>query len=144
MSNAGHLLDVNVLVALTDKEHIHHTPVTAWFDRQGSVAWGMCAFTETGFLRVVTRPAIGALSVREATEVLKRLATHHGYRLWSLTEPWSTVAAPFKARVFGHQQITDAYLLGLAVKEGGILVTLDKALSHLAGSEFSRNLLVLE
>jgi uncharacterized protein len=143
LSKAGFLLDVNVLVALTGKQHIHHSLATDWFDGPGNKAWGVCAFTETGFLRVVTRPTIGALSVREAAEILKRLAARPGYRLWSLTEPWSIVAAPFKSRVFGHQQITDAYLLGLAVKEGGILVTLDKALGHLAGPEFSRNLLLL-
>jgi predicted nucleic acid-binding protein len=40
--------------------------------------------------------------------------------------------------------VTDAYLLGLAIKESGILVTFDRGLRYLAGSEFSRNLLVLE
>jgi hypothetical protein len=31
-------------------------------------------------------------------------------------------------RVLGHRQITDAYLLGMARREGGILATLDRAI----------------
>jgi len=44
---------------------------------------------------------------------------------------------------FGHQQITDAYLLGLAIKQGGVLVTFDKAIQFLAGAEYGKNVLVL-
>ena len=144
MNRAHFLLDVNVLIALTDKKHVHHELTTDRFNEQLSQDWGICAFTETGFVRVVTRSTIGALSVREATEILKRLAAHPGYKFWAMTETWSTITAPIKNRIFGHQQITDAYLVGLAIKENGILVTLDKALSHLAGREFSRNVLTLE
>ncbi len=144
MSRANFLLDVNVLVALTDKKHIHHELVTGWFDTQGCQGWGVSAFTEAGFLRVVTRPAIGALSIDEATEILTRLAVHPGYRFWPMTDSWTTFAALFEGRVFGHQQITDAFLLRLAVKENGVLVTLDKALGHLAGTQFRRNVLILE
>jgi len=53
------------------------------------------------------------------------------------------MAAPFSERIFGHKQITDAYLLGLAVKDDGILVTLDKRLGFLAGTRYSQNLLIL-
>jgi uncharacterized protein len=57
---------------------------------------------------------------------------------------WTSLVAPFGGRLYGHQQITDAYLLGLAIKESGVLVTLDKGLRHLAGPRHSKNLLVLE
>jgi predicted nucleic acid-binding protein len=40
--------------------------------------------------------------------------------------------------------VTDAYLLGLAIREDGVLVTFDRGLRYMAGAEFSRNLLVLE
>ncbi len=55
-----------------------------------------------------------------------------------------TLTAPFAARIFGHQQVTDAYLLGLAIKENGVLVTFDKGIQYMAGAEFSRNVLLLE
>jgi hypothetical protein len=67
-----------------------------------------------------------------------------GYCYWPIAESWATLTAPFADRIFGHQQVTDAYLLGLAIKEDGLLVTFDRGLKYMAGSDFSRNLLVLE
>jgi predicted nucleic acid-binding protein len=57
-----YLLDVNVLVALLDEDHIHHQPVTEWFDTPG-LQWAVCPFTEAGFLRYMTRPKTGDMSV---------------------------------------------------------------------------------
>jgi uncharacterized protein len=54
------------------------------------------------------------------------------------------LTAPFAARIRGHQQVTGAFLLGLAIREDGILVTFDRGLKYLAGQEFRRNLLVLQ
>jgi predicted nucleic acid-binding protein len=57
---------------------------------------------------------------------------------------WTSLVAPFAGRLYGHQQITDAYLLGLAIKENGVLVTLDRAFRQMAGPKYSKNVLVLE
>jgi len=51
---------------------------------------------------------------------------------------------PFADRLYGHQQISDAYLLGLAIQEDGVLVTLDKAIKHMAGPKYGKHVLVLE
>ncbi len=80
----------------------------------------------------------------KAIEVLKDLAAQPGYRYWPIFDPWVAVTARFAARITGHQQVTDAYLLGLAIKEDGVLVTFDRGLKYLAGPEFSRHLQVLE
>jgi hypothetical protein len=40
--------------------------------------------------------------------------------------------------------VTDAFLLGLAIREDGELVRFDRGLKYMAGSEFRRNLSVLE
>jgi len=69
---------------------------------------------------------------------------HPGYWYWEIDDSWVTLTARFAARIVGHQQVTDAYLLGLAIKEDGVLVTFDRGLKYMAGAEFSRNLLVLE
>ena len=61
-----------------------------------------------------------------------------------MKEGWVSLAKPFQERLFGHQQITDAYLLGLAVRESGVLVTLDKAIRYMAGPKYAKHLLVLE
>lgn len=144
MPREKYLADVNVLIALTNKGHVHHAMVKEWFDTLGHRDWGVCAFTEAGFLRLMTNPKVGSLSVEEATWVLARLSQRAGYRFWPISKGWSSLAAPFIERVFGHQQITDAYLLGLAVKEDGVLVTMDKAIQYMAGSKYSKNVLVLE
>jgi uncharacterized protein len=144
LSKPKFLLDVNVLVALADEDHTHHNPAMKWFRSSGRHDWGICALTEAGFLRVSMRPKSGSRSIEEVAEMLTRLAAYPGYRYWPISVSWITLATPFLGRLFGHQQITDAYLLGLAVKENGVLVTFDKALSYMAGAEHRRNVLILE
>lgn len=143
MSRQRYLLDVNLLIALAEPTHIHHRLVMKWFNTPG-LDWGICAFSEAGFLRVSANPKAGSYTVEDATAVLKGLVNHPGYRYWPITAGWSDLTEPFRDRVFGHQQVTDAYLLGLAVKEHGVLVTLDKAMKFLAGERYSKHLLVLE
>ena len=132
-----------MLIALTDNKHILYARAIQWFDASGHRDWGVCALTVAGFLRLLANPKIGSLSVEEASEVLAALIDHPGYRFWPIDDDWATLTAPFRERVFGHQQIADSYLLGLAVKENGILVTMDKAIQYLAGPKYSKNLLVL-
>jgi hypothetical protein len=57
---------------------------------------------------------------------------------------WRSLTAPFADRIFGHQQVTDACLIGLAVQDDGVLVTMDRGIRFLAGRQYSGNLLVLE
>jgi len=142
LSKLQYLLDVNVLIALSQRDHEHHRVATAWFDSPG-LDWGLCAFSEEGFLRVSANPKVGGLTVEESVEILTSFASHPGYRFWPIIGGWTAMAAPFSERIFGHKQITDAYLLGLAVKDDGILVTLDKRLGFLAGTRYSQNLLIL-
>jgi uncharacterized protein len=143
VSEPNYLLDVNVLIALTDEGHVDHSIMMKWFATPG-LNWGLCAFSEAGFLRIAANPSAGKLTVEEATYILATLVKLPGYRFWPITAGWASLAAPFAERVLGHQQITDAYLLGLAIKENGVLVTLDKAIRYMAGPRYSKNLLVLE
>jgi uncharacterized protein len=137
-----YLLDVNVLVALLDEEHIHHQVVTAWFDTPG-LQWAICPFTEAGLLRHMTRPKIGDMSMEEATAMLAQLAQESGYHYQPISADWQTLCGRFFKRLFGHKQITDAYLLGLAVLEGLVLVTFDRAMLHLAGED-NKHVLILQ
>ena len=57
---------------------------------------------------------------------------------------WFELTASFAARITGHQQVTDAYLLGLAIKEDGVLVTFDRGIRYMAGPTSARHVLVLE
>lgn len=144
--NKSYLLDVNVLAALTGEEHEHHADAIHWFDGLNADEWGICPLTEAGYMRLATNPAVhlGPENFAGATEALAVLAEHPGYRYWPITNTWAELTAPFADRIFGHQQVTDAYLLGLAIKNEGVLVTFDHGMRYMAGPKFSRNLLVLE
>lgn len=139
-----YLLDVNVLVALIARSHVHHRLVKDWFYASPSLPWDLCALTEAGFLRNATAARSGQISMNEATMILKQLARHPGYRYLPITADWPTLSSPFSTRLYGTKQVTDAYLLGLAVRDGLLLVTMDKAILHLAGKEHSQHVLLLE
>lgn len=144
MANS-YLLDLNVLIALTDDEHEHYHQAQIWFQSIRNEKWGTCPLTEVGYIRLVANPATGfpSGSIKRAIEVLSAVTNHPDHRFWPLTEGWTALTAPFAARITGHQQMTDAYLLGMAIKEDGVLVTFDRGLKYLAGPQFSRNLLIL-
>lgn len=146
MTQATHLADVNVLIALHDGAHPHHRTARRWFDAQsaGGGSWATCLLTEAGFVRVLTNPRSGGHRLEEAKIALALLTEREGYRFWPIVDGWSTLSAPFAERLFGHQQVTDACLLGLAVREEGILVTMDKAIAYLAGENYRKNVLLLD
>lgn len=141
LSKAKYLLDVNVFVALLAENHIHHQLVTIWFNTPG-LQWAICSFTEAGFLRNATAPRSGQITMSEATAVLTTMAQHPGYHYLPINADWHTLCSPFFRRLYGTKQVTDAYLLGLAVREGLVLVTLDKAITHLAG-KYQKHVLLL-
>jgi len=140
------LLDLNVLIALTEPGHSQHRKAQEWLNSSGKVSWGVCPLTEAGFVRVTTNPAFrpGPRTMEQAIAILQALKGYPGYWYWEIDESWVTLTAPFAARIFGHQQVTDAYLLGLAIKEKGTLVTFDKSILYMAGAEFSQNVLLIE
>lgn len=140
------LLDLNVLIALADQRHNHHQKARNWFTASGKDDWGVCPFTEAGFLRVTTNATFrpGPHTFERALAILQSLKTLPGYRYWEIKQSWVTLTAPFAARISGHQQVTDAYLLSLAIKEDGVLVTFDKGIRYMAGAEFAGNVLVLQ
>lgn len=124
---------------------MHYRQALEWFDSSGKKDWGVCPLTEAGFARVTTSPAFRPIprKMGQAMAILQMMKAYPGYSFWEIDESWVTLTARFAPRISGHQQVTDAYLLGLAIKKGGVLVTFDNAVQKLAGSEFSRNVLVL-
>jgi len=135
------LLDVNVLVAILNEDHQHHRSASQWFNVPG-IQWALCPFTEAGVLRTMARPIVGNVSLSEATLMLEGLTQKPGYCYQPISSDWQTLTKPFFERLFGHKQITDAYLLGLAIREGMVLATFDRAILHMAGIQ-SNHVLVL-
>ena len=140
------LPDLNVLIALTDSGHDHHHKARNWFSSSGKENWGLCPLTEAGFIRVTANPAMhaGARRLEQSIAILQALKGLPGHLYWEIKVSWVELTARFAPRISGHQQVTDAYLLGMAIKEGGVLVTFDRGLKYLAGAEFAGNLLILQ
>jgi uncharacterized protein len=133
-----------VLVGLLDESHVHHALASKWLNAEG-LDWGVCAVTEMGFLRLMTNPKLPyARSIEAAKIALVELGRHPGYRYWSTTDSWASLTEPFRERIFGHQQITDALLLGMAIREDSVLVTMDKAIRTMAGPQLARHVLLLQ
>lgn len=131
------LLDVNMLLALLDADHVDHWRAHAFLDEEISQGWASCPITQNGFVRVITQPRYPSpVSSSLAIERLRRACATDHHSFWpcdlSLLDP-SVVDA---SRLHGHRQITDAYLLALAVGHSGRFVTFDRSvpLDAVAGS----------
>ena len=140
-----HLLDLNVLIALMESEHRHYGMAQEWFNAAGRADWAMCPLTEAGFVRVTTNPKYwpAPRTMGQARAVLQMLKEYPGYSYWRMDESWETLTKPFATRITGHQQVTDAYLLGMAIRRNAVFATFDGAVEMLAGQEFRANVQVL-
>ena len=89
--------------------------------------------TQAGFVRIVSNPAFSRrlISPRDALEVLSGSLQHPAHHFWAEDIGVTEALAHFGRRLVGHQQVTDAYLLGLAMQKNGRLATLDAGLSSL-------------
>jgi uncharacterized protein len=127
------LLDVNVLIALLWPPHEAHARAQRWFAQNARQGWATCAMTQAGFVRIVSNPVFSrrAVSSRDALEVLSGSLQHPAHHFWTEDIGVAEALAHFGRRLLGHQQITDAYLLGLAIHKKGRLATLDTSLSSL-------------
>ena len=126
------LLDVNVLLALTDPMHVHHDPAHRWYAAKGRAAWATCPITENGFVRVASHPTYPNRpgDVPAVVAILREFCSDPGHSFWpddiSICDALRTDAA------ITHSQITDVYLLSLAIHTGGRLATFDRRISTAA------------
>lgn len=121
------LLDVDVLVALFDPAHLHHEAAHAWLEANGGSGWATCPITENGFVRVVSHPGYPGRRVAVA-DALDRLGTftdseHHHF--WPDSTSLRRRSRLDTGHLDGHDRVRPAYLLLLAVQNGGRLVTFD-------------------
>ena len=131
------LLDANVLIALMWPAHEDHDRAQAWFRKNANRGWATCAHTQSAFVRIVSNPAFSpdAVTPQAASNLLSnnlRDARHH---FWSMDIPFQKAAEPLLKRLIGHHQVTDAYLLGLAMHKNGRLVTMDRGIEQQFGSK---------
>ena len=125
------LLDVNVLIALIDPTHISHDTAHDWFSAEALDGWATCPLVENGVIRIVAHPRYpntpGSPGV--VASVLRGFKTQPGHVFWPDDISLLTTDHIDADQLLSHGQITDSYLLGLAVAHGGQLASLDHRLS---------------
>jgi uncharacterized protein len=125
-----YLLDVNVLIALMDPSHIRNKAALSWFSTVGKHAWATCPMTENAVLRIVGHPSypnwFGNPPI--VAELFTQFLSLPGHTFW----PDDISLMDHKKVDMGHLatagQVTDSYLLALAIAHGGQLATLDRRL----------------
>ena len=122
------LLDVNLLVALFDPHHIHHDAAHDWFVENREHGWATCPLTETAFVRIVSDPSYGVSAERAAgaLERLRAFSASGGHQFWR--DALSLQDEMFDLSRASSRQLTDVYLLGLAVNRKGRLATFDRSI----------------
>ena len=137
--------DVNVLIALFDSSHQHHAIAENLFMTGMRDGWASSPLTEHGFIRIVSHPSyINSMSVADATALLATAIKNTTHR--RLFEDISLLdATRFRtAQLVSHKQVTDLFLIGLAVRHDVCMVTFDRNIpSHAAIGFDHRHLMVV-
>ena len=122
------LLDVNVLLALLDSDHIEHERARAWIDQEIGSGWASCAITQNGFVRVISQARYPSpVSPAEAIDLLSQACAHPYHDFWPCDASLLDARSIDRTRVHGPRQVTDAYLLALATQHRGRFVTFDQS-----------------
>jgi len=124
------LLDVNLLIALFNEHHVHHEPAHDWFADYHGQPWASCPLTEIAFIRILSDPSQrgGLIPLPTLADHLARFCRDEQHEFWPDAVSIYDDTLFDLSVVRGHRQVTDAYLLGLAVRRGGRLVTFDQSI----------------
>ena len=123
------LLDVNILIALLDADHVDHERAHEWLAANIAGGWASCAITENGFVRVVSQPRYPSpVSPMQAVALLADAQRTGDHEFWPCDVSLLDPATIDTSRLHGPRQVTDAYLLALAVAHKGRLATFDRSL----------------
>lgn len=122
------LLDVNVLIALIDPLHVQHERAHRFL--RSVARWATCPLTENGVVRIVGHPRYpnSPGSPAPVAAIVAGLREHPGHVFWTDDVSLLDSARVDASRLLDAGQVTDSYLLALAVAHGGRLATFDRRL----------------
>jgi toxin-antitoxin system PIN domain toxin len=127
------LLDVNVLVALLDMHHAAHRAAVQWMSQHGALGWAACPITQNGCVRILSGATYrSAFTVNAVVDRLRTAAGMPQHEFWPDDVSLLDSGRIDESRVHGASQLTDLYLLALAVSRGGRLVTFDQRITSTA------------
>jgi uncharacterized protein len=123
------LLDINVLIALFDELHQHHQLATDWLKENINYGWASCPITQNGFIRIITQPRyIRPVTMADSLDRLSDAAATKHHEFWPDDISILHAKNIHHSRMHGPKQLTDIYLLALAVHHHGRFITFDDAI----------------
>ncbi len=139
------LLDVNVLIALFDSDHASHDSAMSWFAKHAREGWASCPITQNGCIRIMSNPGYpNALPVQAVIERLAGACREDIHEFWPDEVTLLDPDVVDSTRIHGPRQLTDIYLLALAVQHESRFVTFDTGIPLAAVRKATaRNLLIL-
>ncbi len=142
---SGFLLDVNVIIAILDPEHDFNLRARTWFESAGAIHWITSPTVENGVVRILSGTAYPRLNWTPAMalESLESLALVGMHEFVQDSISFLTDDNVVPSRLLSSKQVTDTYLLALAVHHDAILATLDSRLSPIAVKDGRNHLLHL-
>lgn len=127
------LLDINVLIALLDRAHVHHRRARAWLEANIRHGWASCPITQNGCVRIMSQPAYPqAIAPGEAIARLRAATGTQYHTFWADDVSVLDAASVDAQRVHGPRPLTDLYLLALAVCHQGRFVSFDGGIARSA------------
>jgi uncharacterized protein len=139
------LLDVNVLIALLDSDHASHDSAINWFATHAREGWASCPITQNGCIRIMSNPGYpNPLPVQAVIERLAQACHQDIHEFWPNDVSLLDSGVVDSTRIHGPRQLTDTYLLALAVRHEGRLLTFDSGIPIAAVRRATaQNLLIL-
>jgi hypothetical protein len=139
------LLDVNVLLALLDADHVDHRRAREWLEAEIAQGWASCALTQNGFVRIITQPRYPSpVAATEAIGRLRRATRSEYHEFWPCEVSLLDQDLIDSSRLHSSRHVTDAYLLALATVRASRFVTFDRTVPITAVSGATEaNLVVL-
>jgi uncharacterized protein len=138
------LLDVNVLIALLDSDHASHHSAISWFSKHAIEGWASCPITQNGCIRIMSNPGYpNRLPAQAVIEHLAEACQQDIHEFWPDEVSLLDSEVVDSTRIHGPRQLTDVYLLALAVRHGGRLVTFDTGVPLAAVRKATRQKLLI-
>ena len=123
------LFDVSFLIALADSQHLFHQKAREWWAANRKGGWASCPLTENAFIRILSQPSYAPTnrySLNDTFAWLQSSIERGDHTFWPDDISLLSQNAFDHEKIHGPKQLTDIYLLALAVENKGRLVTFDQ------------------
>ena len=110
-----------------------HAQALRWFAARAGDGWASCPITQNGCVRIMSHPNYpNPLKVAAIMERLGEAIATDEHEFWPDDISLLDSRIADRNRIHGPRQVTDLYLLALAVHQGGCFVSFDPSIPRTA------------